>query len=62
MSELEGRSSLGGIFDLTGVTRGPDGVKRYDVLPANLVAACCARASSGGAAPRPSRRPAAARA
>jgi len=32
------RSSLGGIFDLTGVTRGPDGVKRYDVLPANLVA------------------------
>ena len=31
------RSSLGGIFDLTGVTRGPDGVKRYDVLPANLV-------------------------
>jgi long-chain acyl-CoA synthetase len=32
------RSSLGGIFDLTGVTRGPDGVKRYDLLPANLVA------------------------
>ena len=31
------RSSLGGIFDLTGVSRGPDGVKRYDVLPANLV-------------------------
>src|SRR5215471_18200377 len=31
------RSSLGGIFDLTGVTRGPDGIKRYDVLPANLV-------------------------
>src|SRR5579859_3400555 len=31
------RSSLGGIFDLTGVTRGPDGIKRYDALPANLV-------------------------
>src|SRR5579862_5292884 len=31
------RSSLGGIFDLTGVTRGPDGIKRYDLLPANLV-------------------------
>ncbi len=31
------RSSLGGIFDLTGVTRGADGIKRYDVLPANLV-------------------------
>src|ERR1700758_2709356 len=30
-------SSLGGIFDLTGVTRGPDGIKRYDALPANLV-------------------------
>jgi acyl-CoA synthetase (AMP-forming)/AMP-acid ligase II len=32
-----GRSSLGGIFDLAGVTRGADGIKRYDVLPANLV-------------------------
>jgi long-chain acyl-CoA synthetase len=31
------RSSLGGMFDLTGVTRGPDGIKRYDDLPANLV-------------------------
>jgi len=31
------RSNLGGIFDMTGVTRGPDGVKRYDGLPANLV-------------------------
>jgi long-chain acyl-CoA synthetase len=30
-------SSLGGIFDMTGVTRGPDGVKRYDGLPRNLV-------------------------
>jgi long-chain acyl-CoA synthetase len=30
-------SSLGGIFDMTGVTRGPDGIKRYDGLPRNLV-------------------------
>ncbi len=28
---------LGGIFDMTGVTRGPDGIKRYDGLPRNLV-------------------------
>jgi len=31
------RSSLGGIFNLNGVTRGPDDIKRYDDLPANLV-------------------------
>jgi long-chain acyl-CoA synthetase len=31
------RSSLGGIFDMTGVTRGPDGIKRYAGLPLNLV-------------------------
>jgi long-chain acyl-CoA synthetase len=30
------RGSLGGIFDVTGVTRGPDGIKRYDALPRNL--------------------------
>ncbi len=30
-------SHLGGIFDLTGVTRGPDGIKRYHGLPRNLV-------------------------
>ena len=28
---------LGGIFDTSGVTRGPDGIKRYDDLPQNLV-------------------------
>ena len=28
---------LGGIFDMTGVTRGPDGIKRYEGLPRNLV-------------------------
>jgi long-subunit acyl-CoA synthetase (AMP-forming) len=31
------RSSLGGVFDMTGVSRGPDGIKRYDALPRNLV-------------------------
>jgi acyl-CoA synthetase (AMP-forming)/AMP-acid ligase II len=31
------RSALGGIFDITGVTRGPDGIKRYGGLPRNLV-------------------------
>jgi long-chain acyl-CoA synthetase len=30
------QSSLGGIFDVTGVTRGADGIKRYDTLPRNL--------------------------
>jgi len=28
---------LGGIFDMTGVVRGPDGIKRYEGLPRNLV-------------------------
>ena len=40
MSEPGGgpdRSHLGGIFDMTGVTRGPDGIKRYHGLPRNLV-------------------------
>jgi acyl-CoA synthetase (AMP-forming)/AMP-acid ligase II len=29
-------TALGGVFDLTGVTRGADGVKRYGTLPRNL--------------------------
>ena len=37
MSGPADRSSLGGIFDMTGVTRGPDGIKRYAGLPPNLV-------------------------
>ena len=37
MSRPADRSSLGGIFDMTGVTRGPDGIKRYAGLPLNLV-------------------------
>ncbi len=44
------RSSLGGIFDMTGVTRGPDGIKRYDVLPANLVQMLRAAVDRQGAA------------
>ncbi|MEP7023255.1 MAG: AMP-binding protein [Actinomycetota bacterium] len=31
------RSTPDGPFDATGVTRGPDGIKRYDGLPASLV-------------------------
>ena len=50
------RSDLGGIFDMTGVTRGPDGIKRYGGLPRNLVHML--RASVDGTAPRrPSSRP-----
>jgi long-chain acyl-CoA synthetase len=44
------RSSLGGIFDLSGVTRGADGIKRYDVLPANLVHMLGASVERRGAA------------
>jgi long-chain acyl-CoA synthetase len=41
---------LGGIFDLTGVTRGPDGIKRYDMLPRNLVHMLRASVERQGAA------------
>jgi acyl-CoA synthetase (AMP-forming)/AMP-acid ligase II len=34
---MSDHSALGGIFDLTGVVRGPDGIKRYQGLPRNLV-------------------------
>jgi long-chain acyl-CoA synthetase len=44
------RSSLGGVFDLAGVTRGADGIKRYDVLPANLVHMLRASVERRGAA------------
>ena len=43
-------SSLGGIFDMTGVTRGPDGIKRYDGLPRNLVQMLRASVDRQGAA------------
>ena len=41
---------LGGIFDMTGVTRGPDGIKRYDGLPRNLVQMLRASVDRRGAA------------
>ena len=44
------RSALGGIFDMTGVTRGPDGIKRYDGLPRNLVHMFRAAVDRNGAA------------
>jgi acyl-CoA synthetase (AMP-forming)/AMP-acid ligase II len=40
----------GGIFDMTGVTRGPDGIKRYDGLPRNLVHMLRASVDAHGAA------------
>jgi len=43
-------SHLGGIFDMTGVTRGPDGIKRYDGLPRNLVHMLRASVDAHGAA------------
>jgi acyl-CoA synthetase (AMP-forming)/AMP-acid ligase II len=44
------RDKLGGFFDLTGVTRGADGVKRYDLLPRNLVHMLRASVERHGAA------------
>jgi long-chain acyl-CoA synthetase len=44
------RGQLGGIFDTTGVTRGPDGIKRYDDLPRNLVQMLRASAEGHGTA------------
>jgi long-chain acyl-CoA synthetase len=41
---------LGGIFDMTGVVRGPDGVKRYEGLPRNLVQMLRATVERDGAA------------
>ena len=43
-------SELGGIFDMTGVVRGPDGIKRYEGLPRNLVQMLRATVETGGAA------------
>jgi acyl-CoA synthetase (AMP-forming)/AMP-acid ligase II len=44
------RGELGGIFDMTGVTRGADGIKRYDALPRNLVHMLRGSAERRGAA------------
>ena len=43
-------SDLGGIFDMTGVVRGPDGIKRYQGLPRNLVHMLRAAVDQAGAA------------
>jgi long-chain acyl-CoA synthetase len=43
-------SELGGIFDMTGVVRGPDGIKRYEGLPRNLVHMLRAAVETAGAA------------
>jgi long-chain acyl-CoA synthetase len=43
-------SDLGGIFDMTGVVRGPDGVQRYQGLPRNLVHMLRASVDRDGAA------------
>jgi acyl-CoA synthetase (AMP-forming)/AMP-acid ligase II len=47
---MSDRSRLGGIFDMTGVTRGPDGIKRYEGLPRNLVQMLRAQVEARGAA------------
>jgi len=43
-------ADLGGIFDMTGVSRGPDGIKRYEGLPRNLVQMLRATVEKQGAA------------
>src|SRR6476659_6085125 len=43
-------SDLGGMFDMTGVVRGPDGIKRYEGLPRNLVQMFRAAVDQDGAA------------
>ena len=47
---MKDHSELGGIFDMTGVTRGPDGIKRYEGLPRNLVRMFRAAVDRDGAA------------
>ena len=34
---MKDHSDLGGMFDMTGIVRGEDGIKRYEGLPRNLV-------------------------
>src|SRR5207244_5594969 len=41
---------LGGMFDMTGVVRGEDGIKRYEGLPRNLVQMFRAAVDQDGAA------------
>jgi hypothetical protein len=42
--------TMGGMFDMTGVVRGPDGIKRYEGLPRNLVQMFRAAVDQDGAA------------
>ena len=47
---MKDHSDLGGMFDMTGVVRGEDGIKRYEGLPRNLVQMFRAAVDRDGAA------------
>jgi Acyl-CoA synthetases (AMP-forming)/AMP-acid ligases II len=47
---MKDHSELGGMFDMTGVVRGEDGIKRYEGLPRNLVQMFRAAVDRDGAA------------
>ena len=47
---MSDHSDLGGMFDMTGVVRGEDGIKRYEGLPRNLVQMFRAAVDRDGAA------------
>jgi len=47
---MKDHSDLGGMFDMTGVVRGQDGIKRYEGLPRNLVQMFRAAVDQDGAA------------
>ena len=47
---MKDHSELGGMFDMTGVVRGADGIKRYQGLPRNLVQMLRAAVDQQGAA------------
>jgi acyl-CoA synthetase (AMP-forming)/AMP-acid ligase II len=47
---MKDHSDLGGMFDMTGVVRGEDGIKRYEGLPRNLVQMFRAAVDQQGAA------------
>src|SRR2546429_4075288 len=47
---MKDHSELGGMFDMTGVVRSADGIKRYQGLPRNLVQMLRAAVDQDGAA------------
>jgi long-chain acyl-CoA synthetase len=47
---MTGHGDPGGVFDMAGITRGPDGIKRYQGLPRNLVQMLRAQVGRQGAA------------